>query len=88
MSNKILDDNGKPFTSYFTEFSALPLSNTTTASFVHKAIFVGGAGDLVIQSATGGSSVLFTCPAGAWLPIQVSHVLATTTAATNIILAR
>jgi len=86
--SKPLDDHNNPFTSCFVTFTAITLSNTTTVSTSHKAIYAGGSGDLVIQTATGGSSVLFTVPAGAWLPIQVSHILATTTAATNIVVAR
>lgn len=86
MSNKPIDNHGNPFTSYFTTLSAVSLSNTTTVAN-HTAIFVGGAGNLAVQMAAGGSEVVLTLPAGAWLPIQVYCINQANTTATNIVIA-
>lgn len=88
MSAKVLDDNGNPFTSYFTNLQAVTVSATTTVSFAHKAVFVGTAGNLAVQMTAGGSEIVLTCPAGAWLPIQIYSVNSTATTASNIVVAR
>lgn len=51
--------------------------------YTTRALFVGGAGNITVTMA-GGQSVTFTgVPAGAILPICVTHVTAAT--ATNIV---
>jgi len=51
-----------------------------------RAIWVGGAGNMVVQMAGDQSQVTFSgITAGTLLPIQVSRVLATNTTATLII---
>jgi len=82
--DKPMDQHGNPFTSYFVTASAITVSATTSAGN-HTALYVGGAGDLDVQFQTGGSSVTFTVPAGAILPIQVAYINSTATTATNII---
>jgi hypothetical protein len=49
-----------------------------------KAIFVGGAG-VVVAVHQDGSTVQFTAPAGATLPIQVKRVNSTDTTATLMV---
>jgi hypothetical protein len=48
-------------------------------------LYVGGAGDLEVNMCNNGSTVLFTSALNGYHPIQVNRVLATGTAATNII---
>jgi len=57
---------------------ASPLGNTS------RALYIGGAGDLVVTMADGGDVTFAGVPAGFILPIRVTHVLASTTA-TNIV---
>jgi hypothetical protein len=53
---------------------------------VSRALYIGGAGNLTVTMAGGGSNVTFTAvPAGSFLPIRVSKVLATGTTATSIV---
>lgn len=48
------------------------------------AIFVGGAGDVVIKD-RDGTSVTYTVPAGTIIPVQATMVMSTGTTATNIV---
>lgn len=86
--SKPLDQHDNPFTAFFKSGTAVTPSGTTTAqaNTPHSGIYVGGAGDLAVQFATGGSEVVYTCQAGALLPIQVAYINSTNTTATNIIL--
>lgn len=88
--SKPIDTNGNPFTSYYTNGQGLTVSGTTAAqsAFEHTAIYVGTAGALAVQFATGGSEILFYAPAGALLPIQVAYVNSTNTTADEIVLVR
>jgi hypothetical protein len=45
-----------------------------------EAIFVGGAGDVIVQMSGSTTSITFTAPAGAILPIKAQRVMAATTA--------
>lgn len=46
-----------------------------------RAVYVGGAGNLVVTSLGGNSPVTFhAVPAGSVLPIQITHLLPGTTA--------
>jgi len=48
---------------------------------VTRAVWVGGAGDLVVRMEADDADVTFTgVPAGTLLPIAVTHVRATSTA--------
>lgn len=50
------------------------------------ALYVGGAGAIVLRAADSGSDVTFAAvPAGTILPVRASHVRATGTTATAII---
>ena len=50
-----------------------------------SAIYVGGAGVLEVNMEKGKAGVLFTCPAGTLLPIQVTKILNANTTATLIV---
>lgn len=47
---------------------------------IPKALYIGGAGNLVVYEADGSTAVTFKVPAGIVLPIRVSQVRAATTA--------
>ena len=50
-----------------------------------RAIYVGGAGALAVTMAGGGDVTIAAVPAGTTLPISVTKVLSTGTAATSIV---
>lgn len=50
-----------------------------------RALYIGGAGDLAVRMWPSGNLVTFVAVPIGILPIQVDKVLATGTAATNII---
>lgn len=52
---------------------------------VSRALFVGEAGTLAVRLADGTDLVFANLPAGALLPIRVSHVLATGTSAAGVV---
>jgi hypothetical protein len=66
--------------------SAVTTSNSTIYEQPTRALYIGGAGNLTVDMADGGSSVLFVgVPAGTLLPIQVTRIYATATTATSIV---
>jgi len=50
-----------------------------------KGVYVGGAGDLAVDSDEGTAVVFENVPAGSILPIDVSFINATGTTATSIV---
>lgn len=54
--DKPIDNHGNPFTAQYVSGVAITPSGTTTAD-AYNAIYVGGAGDVAVQFATGGSEV-------------------------------
>ena len=52
---------------------------------VSRAIYVGGAGDLAVELASGASVTLAAVPAGATLPLRAQKVYATGTTAGAIV---
>lgn len=66
--------------------STITTSNTTVYTQPTRALYIGGAGNITVDMADGGSSVLFVgIQGGTLLPIQVTRVYATGTSATNIV---
>lgn len=52
---------------------------------IPRALYVGGAGDLVVAMADGTRLTFGSVPAGALLPVRVARVFATGTTATQIL---
>jgi hypothetical protein len=67
---------------------AATVTTSDTTIFVQptRALYVGGAGNITVDMADGGSSVLFVgVQGGTLLPIQVTRIYATGTTATSIV---
>lgn len=65
--------------------TAVTPSDSADLAFNSRALYVGGAGNLVVTMAGGGDVTFTAVPAGSILPIRVSRVKATSTTATSII---
>lgn len=66
--------------------SAVTTSNSTVYEQPTRALYIGAAGNLTVDMADGGSSVLFVgVQGGTLLPIQVTRIYATGTTATSIV---
>lgn len=66
--------------------AAVTPNDSTDLAYVTRAVYVGGAGNMVVTPAGGGSNVtLVGIPAGSILPIRVSRILSTSTTATSIV---
>jgi len=65
---------------------AITPSDTTDLSTTCRAIYVGSAGDIVVDMAGGETSVTFSnVTDGGMLPIRVRRVYSTGTTATNLV---
>ncbi len=60
-------------------------SDTTSLATTSCALYIGGAGDLVVQMANGSSSVTFSAVPLGILPIRVTKIFATGTHATGVL---
>jgi hypothetical protein len=66
--------------------SAVTTSDSTIYGQPTRALYIGAAGNLTVDMADGGSSVLFVgVQGGTLLPIQVTRIYATGTSATSIV---
>lgn len=66
--------------------SAVTTSDSTIYQQPTRALYIGGSGNITVDMADGGTSVLFVgVLSGTILPIQVTRIYATGTAATNIV---
>jgi hypothetical protein len=72
-------------TSPANDAAAVTPSDTAPLVYVSRALYVGGAGNLVVTMQGGGNVTFTGVPAGTVLPIRVTHVLSTSTTATSII---
>jgi len=65
--------------------AAVTPNDSADLANVAVALFVGGAGDVSVDTVGGQESVVFTLPAGSVLPVRVKRVNNTGTTATNIV---
>ena len=65
--------------------AAVTPSDSTDLAYTSRALYIGGAGNLVVTMAGGGDVTFSAVPAGSILPIRVSRVKATSTTATSIV---
>lgn len=74
---------GGVITQFPTRAEAVTPSDTTEYD-LGIAVYVGGAGDVVVEPFHGGNTVTFSPSAGDMLPVLCRRVLATGTTATDI----
>ena len=67
------------------QFVAITPSNTTDLDGLTKAVYVGGAGNLVAVDWTGATCTFTGVLAGTVLPIRVRRINSTSTTATNLV---
>lgn len=79
------NDYGKSEWAPATKAAAITGSDTVDLADVSRGIYVGGAGDIKVDMANGGTVTLSGALAGSILPIRVSRVYSTGTTATNLI---
>ena len=72
-------------TSPANDASAVTPSDTVPLTYVSRALYIGGAGNLVVTMQGGGNVTFIGVPAGTVLPIRCSHVRSTSTTATSIV---
>ena len=65
--------------------AAVTPSDSTDLAFTSRALYVGGAGNIVCTMLGGGDVTFAAVPAGSILPVRVTRVKATSTTATSII---
>jgi hypothetical protein len=65
--------------------AAVTPSDSTDLAFTSRALYIGGAGNIVVTMAGGGDVTFTAVPAGSILPIRVSRVKSTSTTATSIV---
>lgn len=73
-----------PFNGAMTSGFAITKSDTDELPSVTRAIFVGGAGNMVVVMADGSELTITGIAAGSWLPLRVKQVKSTSTTATNM----
>jgi hypothetical protein len=72
-------------TSPANDAAAVTPSDTAPLVYVSRALYVGGAGNLVVTMQGGGNVTFTGVPAGTVLPIRCTHVRSTSTTATAIV---
>ena len=71
---------------YVNPNTAYNVTKSDTTVLLPSVIYVGGAGNLKVIPAIGGSAVIFkNLPAGTILPVKVVQVLSTATTCSSII---
>ena len=66
-------------------FAAITPDDDADLTTPTRAIYVGGAGDVVVKSADNVTVTFSAVPAGTTLPIVTSRVMSTGTTATNLL---
>lgn len=62
-------------------------ADDTDVDFTHRFMYVGGAGNVAVRFASGGTAYTFVgLPAGALIPLKVYSIDSTSTTATSILL--
>lgn len=64
-------------------FAAVTPSDSTDLTYLPRALWVGGSGDLTVVSVAGDTATFSS--ASGWMPIRPARVLATGTTATTIV---
>jgi hypothetical protein len=67
----------------YSSFAAITPSATTPINC--RAIFVGGAGNVVLATAVGGTQITFACVAGQVLPIELNQGIVASATATGLV---
>lgn len=67
------------------QFVAITPSNSTDLDALTKAVYVGGAGNLVAVDWAGNTCTFTGVLAGTVLPIRVRRINSTSTTATNLV---
>ena len=77
--------SGDDLLSPASQAAAVTPNDTTDLAIAAKRLWIGGAGNVKLNT-VGGSTVTYTAvPAGTYLNVRVSRVYATGTTATNIV---
>jgi len=69
----------------FTLGVVLTKSDTDAVTAPHRALYVGGAGNLNVVLAGGQTLLLTAVPVGTILPIQIKQLLSTSTTASLVV---
>jgi hypothetical protein len=65
--------------------AAVTPSDSTDLAYTSRALYVGGAGNIVATMAGGGDVTFKNLTAGTVLPVRVTRVKSTNTTATDIV---
>jgi hypothetical protein len=65
--------------------AAVTPNDSADLSFVARALYVGGAGNIKIDTPNGDTVTLYGATAGSVLPVRANRVYSTGTTATNIV---
>lgn len=77
----VYGDQGDPATDAF----AITPSDVAEFTYVTRAIYVGGTGNITVIMQDGTQVLFAAVPTGYVLPVKVRQVLATGTTATNLV---
>lgn len=67
------------------EAFAITPNNSNDFAQTTRSLYVGGAGNVAIMSASGANTTFVAVPVGTVLPIRAQRVLFTGTTATNLV---
>ena len=67
------------------EFEAVTPSDTADLTVSVRALYIGTTGDLAIYNGQGTAVVFKNLPAGSFVPLNTTRVMATNTTASDII---
>ena len=67
------------------KFFAITPHDTTNFSYLTRAIYCGGAGNIVVVDQAGNAVTFVGVTAGSWLPVVASRVNSTDTTATSLV---